>query len=177
MRNKIFISSEYKIKFVFNLHVGSGSMRDLPFEKIDFLTQLVLYLLWQTASISLLTASALTMIVGEKNDPLSHCGLNRPPTSYLHVPSLPDPYTCRKQSGLCARTSRFSPTRLCVLSFSYVSPSFVYIPVVHAMYLWLFTWVSLCIHLSSSIISSSHLNSRCGSPGEMNCQLLKTSSG
>lgn len=91
---------------------------------------------------------------------------------------LPDPYAYQRQSIPCARTCRFeSHSFVALVSFSYVSPSFVYIPVVHAMYLWLFTRVSRYIHLNSSIISSSHLNSRCGSPGEMNCQLLKTSSG
>lgn len=93
---------------------------------------------------------------------------------------LPDPTLTRDNQSSARALAVLSPTLLwplCVFSFSYVSPSFVYIPVVQAMYLWLFTRVSRYIHLNSSIISSSHLNSRCGSPGEMNCQLLKTSSG
>ena len=67
--------------------MGSGLLHDLPFEKnLNLLTQLVLYLLWQTALISLSTASALNIIVGNKKHAFSYCGLDRSPTGYLHAP-------------------------------------------------------------------------------------------
>lgn len=99
-----------------------------------------------------------------------------PLLGYLHAPRL----------LLLPETTRLLRAHLSFESHSFVA--FVYVVFLvrftficvhssHVVYLWLFTRVSRCIHLNSSIISSSHLNSRCGSPGEMNCQLLKTSSG
>lgn len=111
-------------------HVGSGLLHDLPFKNnLDFSVDAacVVYIVVDCV-ISLSFASALNIIVGKKKHPFSHCVLDH----FWVICMLPDSYSYRKQPGFCARTSRLSPTRLwplCMLSFSYVSPSFVYIPV------------------------------------------------
>ena len=80
--------------------------------------------------ISVNCVCALNIIVGNKKLPCSHCV-----SDHLRVICmLPRSQTLTRtgNSQPCARTSRLSPTRLwplCVLSFPYVSPSFVYIPV------------------------------------------------
>ena len=99
-----------------------------------------------------------------------------PLLGYLHAPRpLRLPETIRLLRAHLSFESDSFVAFACI--FFLVRFTFICVHSSHVLYLWLFTRVSQCIHGNSSIISSSHLNSRCGSPGEMNCQLLKTSSG
>ena len=99
-----------------------------------------------------------------------------PLLGYLHAPRpLRLPETIRLLRAHLLFESHSFVAFGCVVFL--VRFTFICVHSSRVLYLWLFTRVSQCIHVNSSIISSSHLNSRCGSPGEMNCQLLKTSSG
>lgn len=99
-----------------------------------------------------------------------------PLLGYLHAPRpLRSPEAIRLQRAHLSFESHSFVAFVCLVFL--VRFTFICVHSSHVLYLWLFTRVSRCIHVNSSIISSSHLNSRCGSPGEMNCQLLKTSSG